>query len=190
MNNNKKANTVMFNTADLTEQEKRTRKDLIVKIRNYIDCFNGYEIIDEICGNDYTGFKQSLYEKDTQTLNNIYEEIRIGINQSKDYEQFMHMFSTGLKSAKFISNILLGINLTGLRDEVLEEIDEFDLRQLACGLSLSRYISPQKRIMLITLNSLLKKMLANGNLININNDLKNKLYGYYKTINAYIKRGK
>ena len=60
-----KTRTVMFNTDGMTEQEKNIRRDLIVKIRNYIDCFTGYEIINEICG-DPTTFKQSLYEKDTQ----------------------------------------------------------------------------------------------------------------------------
>ena len=67
-----KTRTVMYNTDGMTEQEKNIRRDLIVKIRNYVDCFTGYEIIDEICG-DKTTFKQSLYEKDTQTLNAIYE---------------------------------------------------------------------------------------------------------------------
>ena len=182
-----KTRTVMFNTDGMTEQEKNIRRDLIVKIRNYVDCFTGYEIINEICG-DPTTFKQGLYEKDTQTLNAIYEEIQIGLNQSKDYDQFMQLFSTGLKAMEFISNILLGLNLTGLRDDVLNEIDEFDLRQLACELSLSRYISPQKRIMLITLNAVLKKILTSSNLININNELKVKLYDYYKKINSYLKR--
>ena len=54
--------TVMFNTDRMTEQEKNIRRDLIVKIRNYVDCFTGYEIINKICG-DPTTFKQSLYEK-------------------------------------------------------------------------------------------------------------------------------
>ena len=184
---NTKTRSVMFNTDGMTEQEKNIRRDLIVKIRNYVDCFTGYEIIDEICG-DKTTFKQSLYEKDTQTLNAIYEEIQIGLNQSKDYDQFMQLFSTSLKAMEFISNILLGLNLTGLRDDVLNEIDEFDLRQLACELSLSRYISPQKRIMLITLNAVLKKILASSNLISLNNDLKVKLYSYYQKINSYLKR--
>ena len=179
--------TVMYNTDGMTEQEKNIRRDLIVKIRNYVDCFTGYEIIDEICG-DKTLFKQNLYEKDTQTLNAIYEEIQIGLNQSKDYEQFMQLFSTSLKAMEFVSNILLGLNLTGLRDDVLSEIDEFDLRQLACELSLSRYISPQKRIMLITLNAVLKKILTSSNLLNLNTEIKAKLYDYYKKINSYLKR--
>ena len=179
--------TVMYNTDGMTEQEKNIRRDLIVKIRNYVDCFTGYEIIDEICG-DKTLFKQSLYEKDTQTLNAIYEEIQIGLNQSKDYEQFIQLFSTSLKAMEFVSNILLGLNLTGLRDDVLSEIDEFDLRQLACELSLSRYISPQKRIMLITLNAVLKKILSSSNLLNLNTEIKAKLYDYYKKINSYLKR--
>ena len=182
-----KARTSMFNTDGMTEQEKNIRRDLIVKIRNYVDCFTGYEIIDEICG-DKTLFKQSLYEKDTQTLNALYEEIQIGLNQSKDYEQFMQLFSTSLKAMEFVSNILLGLNLTGLRDDVLSEIDEFDLRQLACELSLSRYISPQKRIMLITLNAVLKKILTSSNLLNINSELKAKLYTYYAKISSYLKR--
>ena len=113
---------------------------------------------------------------------------KFGLNQSKDYDQFMQLFSTGLKATEFVSNILLGLNLTGLRDDVLNEIDEFDLRQLACEFSLSRYISPQKRIMLITLNAILKKILTSSNLININNDLKVKLYSYYQKINSYLKR--
>ena len=41
--------TVMYNTDGMTEQEKNIRRDLIVKIRSYVDCFTGYEIIDEIC---------------------------------------------------------------------------------------------------------------------------------------------
>lgn len=179
--------TVMYNTDGMTEQEKNIRRDLNVKIRNYVDCFTGYEIIDEICG-DKTLFKQSLYEKDTQTLNALYEEIQIGLNQSKDYEQFMQLFSTSLKAMEFVSNILLGLNLTGLRDDVLSEIDEFDLRQLACELSLSRYISPQKRIMLITLNAVLKKILTSSNLLNINSESRAKLYTYYAKISSYLKR--
>ena len=177
----------MFNTDGLTEQEKSIRRDLIVKIRNYVDCFTGYEVIDEICG-DITTFKQSLYSKDTQSLNAIYEEIQIGLNQSKDYEQFMQLFSTSLKAMEFVSNILLGLNMTGLRDDVLSEIDEFDLRQLACELSLSRYISPQKRIMLITLNAVLKKILSSGNLLSLNTELKGKLFSYYQKIQSYLKR--
>ena len=182
-----KTRTIMFNIDGLTEQEKNIRRDLIVKIRNYVDCFSGYEIIDEICG-DKTSFKQSLYERDTQTLNAIYEEIQIGLNQSKDYEQFMQLFSTSLKAMEFVSNVLLGLNLTGLRDDVLNEIDEFDLRQLACELSLSRYISPQKRIMLITLNAVLKKIISSSNLLSLNNEIKGKLYSYYQKINSYLKR--
>jgi len=65
----------------------------------------------------------------------IYEEIQIGLNQSKDYENFMQLFSTSLKVLEFLGNILLGLNLTGLQAEVLEDIDEFSLRQLACELS-------------------------------------------------------
>ena len=100
----------------------------------------------------------------------------------------MQLFSTSLKAMEFVSNILLGLNLTGLRDDVLSEIDEFDLRQLACELSLSRYISPQKRIMLITLNAVLKKILTSSNLLNLNTEIKAKLYDYYKKINSYLKR--
>ena len=149
-----KTRTVMFNTDGMTEQEKNIRRDLVVKIRNYVDCFTGYDVINEICG-DPTTFKQCLYEKDTQTFNAIYKEIQIGLNQSKDCDQFMQLFSTALKATEFVSNILLGLNLTGLRDDVLNEIDEFALRQLVCELSLSRYISPQKRITLITVNAIL-----------------------------------
>ena len=69
----------MFNTDGLTEQEKNIRRDLIAKIRNYVDCFTEYEVIDEVCG-DITSFKQSLYSKYTQSLNAIYEEIQIGLN--------------------------------------------------------------------------------------------------------------
>lgn len=91
----------LYNTDGLTESEKRLRRDLIIKIRNYIDCFVDHETIGEICGNDLTSSKHSLYERDMQELNNIYESIQVGINSSKDYEQFMHMFSTGLKSLEF-----------------------------------------------------------------------------------------
>ena len=44
--------TVMYNTDGMTEQEKNIRRDLIVKIHNYAACFTGYEIIDEICGDE------------------------------------------------------------------------------------------------------------------------------------------
>ena len=54
-----KTRTIMFNTDGMTEQEKNIRRDLVVKMRNYVDCFTGYEIINEICG-DETLFKQSL----------------------------------------------------------------------------------------------------------------------------------
>ena len=100
----------------------------------------------------------------------------------------MQLFSTSLKAMEFVSNILLGLNLTGLHDDVLSKIDEFDLRQLACELSLSRYISPQKPIMLITLNAVLKKILASSNLLNLNTEIRAKFYDYYKKINSYLKR--
>ena len=52
-----------FNTDGMTEQEKRLRRDMIIKIRNYIDCFSDNEIIQSMCG-DPILFKQKLYEKD------------------------------------------------------------------------------------------------------------------------------
>ena len=39
-----------FNTDGMTEQEKRLRRDMIIKIRNYIDCFSDNEIILSMCG--------------------------------------------------------------------------------------------------------------------------------------------
>ena len=132
-----------FNTDGMTEQEKRLRRDMIIKIRNYIDCFSDNEIIQSMCGNPVL-FKQKLYEKDLASLTVIHEEIMIGINQSKDFEQFMYLFSSSLQITEFISSILLGMNITGLKDELLNEISEFDLRQLACELSLSR-LFPRKR---------------------------------------------
>ena len=175
----------VFNTDGLTEQEKKFRRDLIIKIRNYIDCFSDHEIIQSIP--DIYLFKQSLYEKDIATLNVIYEEIQIGINQSKDYEQFMNMFSTSLKLTEFISSIMLGINIAGLKDSILEEISEFDLRQLACELSVSRYVTPQKRLILITLKVLLKKILSND-LLNKHQDLKVKLLTYYQSMSKFLGR--
>ena len=181
---NKLPNIVPFNTDGMTESEKRLRRDMIIKIRNYIDCFSDNEIIQSICGNPVL-FKQRLYEKDLASLTIIYEEIQIGINQSKDFEQFMYMFSSGLQIAEFVSSILLGMNITGLKDDLLTEISEFDLRQLACELSLSRYISPQKRIMLITLKVLLKKILSND-LLGKHKDLKVKLLGFYNNMSRFL----
>ena len=54
-----KTRTIMFNTDGMTEQEKNIRRGLIVKIRNYVDCITGYEIINEICG-DKALFKQFI----------------------------------------------------------------------------------------------------------------------------------
>ena len=71
-----------FNTDGMTEQEKRLRRDMIIKIRNYIDCFSDNEIIQSMCGNPIL-FKQKLYEKDLAGLTVIYEEIQIGINQTR-----------------------------------------------------------------------------------------------------------
>ena len=173
-----------FNTDGMTESEKRLRRDMITKIRNYIDCFSDNEIIQTMCGNPVL-FKQKLYEKDLVSLTVIYEQIQIGINQSKDFEQFMYMFSTSLQITEFVSSLVLGLNITGLKDELLNEISEFDLRQLACELSLSRYISPQKRIMLITLKVLLKKILSND-LLGKHKDLKLRLAGYYNSMTRFL----
>ena len=173
-----------FNTDGMTEDEKRLRRDMIIKIRNYIDCFSDNEIIQSMCGNPVL-FKQKLYEKDLASLTIIYEEIQIGINQSKDFEQFMYLFSSTLQITEFVSSILLGMNITGLKDELLNEISEFDLMQLSCELSLSRYISPQKRIMLITLKVLLKKILSND-LLGKHKDLKLKLAGYYNSMTKFL----
>ena len=187
MNMNKVKSIEVFNTDGLTEDEKRMRRDMIIKIRNYIDCFANHEIIEGICGSDPVGFKHSLYSKDIKTLTIIYEEIQIGLNSSKDYEQFMNMFSTSIKCIEFVSSISLGIQITGLQNEILDEIDEFDLRQLACELSLSRYISPQKRVMLIAVKVLLRKILATD-LISAHKELKVKLFTYYKTISNFLGR--
>jgi len=157
---------------------------MIIKIRNYIDCFSDNEIIQSMCGNPLL-FKQKLYEKDLASLTVIYEEIQIGINQSKDFEQFMYLFSSTLQITEFVSSILLGMNITGLKDELLNEISEFDLIQLSCELSLSRYISPQKRIMLITLKVLLKKILSND-LLGKHKDLKLKLAGYVNSMTKFL----
>ena len=86
---------------------------MIIKIRNYIDCFSDNEIIRSMCGNPIL-FKQKLYEKDLASLTTIYEEIMIGINQNKDFEQFMYLFSSTLQITEFVSSILLGMNITGL----------------------------------------------------------------------------
>ena len=116
---------------------------MIINIRNYIDNFSENEIIQSMCRSPVL-FKHKLYEKDFAGLTVIYEEIQIGINQSKDFEQFMYAFSSTLQITEFVSSIMLGMNITGLKDELLNEISEFDLRQLVCELSLSRYISPAK----------------------------------------------
>ena len=94
MNMNKGTTIEIFNADGLTEEEKRIRRDLIIKIPNYIDCLVDNEIIEGICGSNPRSFKHSLYGKDIKTLTVIYEEIQIGLNSSKDYEQFMNMFST------------------------------------------------------------------------------------------------
>lgn len=44
---------VVFNTEGLTESEKRIRRNLIIKIRNYVDCFSDNDITFEVCGNDF-----------------------------------------------------------------------------------------------------------------------------------------
>jgi len=137
-----------------------------------------------MCGNLIL-FKQKLYEKDLAGLTVIYEEIMIGINQSKDFEQFMYLFSSTIQITEFVSSLFLGLNITGLKEELLNEISEFDLMQLSCELSLSRYISPQKRIMLITLKILLKKILSND-LLGKHKDLKLKLLGYYQSMTKFL----
>ena len=91
-----------------------------------------------MCGNPLL-FKQKLYEKDLAGFTVIYEEIQIGINQSKDFLQFMYIFSSTIQITELVTSLLLGLNITGLKDELLNEISEFDLRQLACELSLNRY---------------------------------------------------
>ena len=83
-----------------------------------MDCFVDNEIVYDITRGNPNAFKQSLYSKDLKTLTVIYEEIQIGLNSSKDYEQFMNMFSTSLKCIEFVSNILLGISVTELQEEV------------------------------------------------------------------------
>ena len=39
----------------------------------------------------------------------------------------MYLFSSSLQITEFVSSILLGMNITGLKDELLNEISEFDL---------------------------------------------------------------
>ncbi len=91
------------------ESEKRLRNDLMTKIRNYLEYFGDYDVILEITGGSEEGlalFKQSLYEKDIPALEIIYEEIQVGINRVKDYDQFMNLFSSTLKAMEFISNLI------------------------------------------------------------------------------------
>ena len=72
-----------FNTDGLTEEEKRLRRDIIIKIRNYIDCFSDNEIIQSMCGNPIL-FKQKLYEKDLANLTIIYRSFSKGLANLAD----------------------------------------------------------------------------------------------------------
>ena len=108
----------VFNTDGMIESEKRLRRDMIIKIRNYIDCFSDNEAIQPLfnrCGNPVL-FKQKLYEKDLAGLTVIYEEIQIGINQSKDFEQFIYMFSSAIQITEFVSSLLLLLIIKRIRN--------------------------------------------------------------------------
>ena len=79
---------------------------------------------------------------------------------SKADENFIQLFSISLKALELVSKMLLKLNLAVWCEEVLNDIDEFTLRQLACEFSVSREISHQKRITPITWKVVLKKILS------------------------------
>jgi hypothetical protein len=185
----KNIKVIPFSTDGMTDFEKNQRKDLIIKIRNYIDLFTDYEAIIEMTGPtiEQMEYKQRLLEKDNVDLTTIYEEILININRSDEYKNFMDLFNTSVKSAEFISNLLLGINITGLRDDILDEISEKDLKQLACEMSVSRYITPQRKLLLVSIKILLKKILA-SDLLSKHEKLKSYLTVAYDKFRGYLKR--
>ena len=77
----------------MTEQEKRLRRDVIIKIRNYIDCFSDNEIIQSMCGNPIL-FKEPMVEnakkckcKKMQKVQKI-QKIQKIWNLQKKYKRF------------------------------------------------------------------------------------------------------
>ena len=82
---------------------------------------------------------------------------------------------------------MLGIEITGLKEEINNEITEFDIKQLACELSMSRYVSPRNRVILIAIKVLLGKILK-SDLISNGTKLKATIFKYYNIFNSYLSR--
>lgn len=178
-------------TTNLQPQEQKIRRDIIINIRNLVDMFYDYSetkaIIEDICGTDIGEFKHSLYGMSLEQLNNIHEEIQIGLNQSQDYPTFMKMFTMTVCTAEFIANLMLGLQITGLMDDFRNEISEFDLRMMAAELSVSRWIKPHHKFLLVTLVVIMKRIVQ-SDLMNGHVTLKTKLMGAILTISSLLKR--
>ncbi len=103
----------------------------------------------------------------------------------------MHFFKTGLQATEFVSKLLLGFELSGFANEILDEVSEFDLRQLACEFSIRRYVTPSRLIMLKTLKVILGRVLQSKvfkEQTGVTTDLKVSLYGYYKSLSRVFSR--
>ena len=144
-----------------TPQEKKIRTSLIFKIRNYVKCFADHETIQYIIGKDPEKFSIKLNSYTIAELKVLYDEIQMGINQSKDWENFMDALHTIIRFIELIGALAFDVNMSGIEKEILSEIDEYDLKQIACELSISRYITPYHRVAIKIVISVLDRLFGN-----------------------------
>jgi hypothetical protein len=173
-----------FPTDELSEQEKRIRLDLLRVIRCYIKEFEDEEVIHELTSGNPTVFRQKLCEKDIKQSNLILEEIQIGLQSNNEYENFMKVLHMSIRCLEFITKGLIGTDKLGLYEEILNEISLKDLKMLACELSVSRIITPQRKLIFVTISVLMRKIMESD----VVKDPKLKLMigGLIQKVKAYM----
>jgi len=148
----------LFNT-DISEVEKKAKRELIMQTSNYVELFQNNEIILSICGTDLPGFKAGLYQYDIKTLTFIKEEINMRLSTGyKDFENFIKAIEFTTSAIELFSDILLGCEIAGISEEFLADIDADTLKMVAAELSVSKYLSPRNRIIMCILGIVLKKI--------------------------------
>jgi len=155
-------------SAQLTHDDYKERRKIIIYIRNYIENFKdrlrpiiGYRHLDQ------ENFKMNLIKYDLPNLTLILENIRFELCIKNNSKKVLNTLETLLRSLETIA-MMAKIDITGSADELLKNpqfVD--DVMIMSCEIDISSIINPKTSVFMATLTQFYKNYYTNK--------LKNKL---------------
>jgi len=155
-------------SSQLTHDDYKERRKIIIYIRNYIENFKdrlrpiiGYRHLDQ------ENFKMNLIKYDLPNLTLILENIRFELCIKNNSKKVLNTLETLLRSLETIA-MMAKIDITGSADELLKNpqfVD--DVMIMSCEIDISSIINPKTSVFMATLTQFYKNYYTNK--------LKNKL---------------